>query len=142
MEEKIKKMIERYQCSGCIKGSDISCYKKGNNESIECSKHVEGTKIYPNIGKIFLGLPKGFCQLGTCGETKITIFKSYEHSLSLWRYDMFNIPTWKYLDKHGNTLVRGLCPRINYPFLHIFMENQMAKITCLEITQKDIDEMD
>lgn len=138
MNEKIKAMIEEYQCSGCVVGGNISCYKKGF-EGIGCDKHVAGTRIYPAIGRIFLGLPKGFCRLGLCEETKISIFEKVEDG---WGYNMFNVPTWKHLDKKGNTLVRGLCPRTNYPWIHIFMGDQMEKIDCLEITQKDIDEMD
>ena len=57
-------------------------------------------------------------------------------------YDMFNIPVWKYLDEHGNTLVRGIMPRRNEPFLHIYIGNCIDKINCLEITKQNIDEMD
>lgn len=49
---------------------------------------------------------------------------------------------WKHLSKDGHTFVRGLMPRLNEPFLHIFLENCIDKIDCLEITQEDIDNMD
>lgn len=139
MNEEIKKMVETYQCPGCVCGSDASCYKKG--DGLECKAHVTGTQMMPCIGRIFLGLPKGFCQLGACENTKISIFFSFEDKPG-WDYDKLNIPVWKHLDKNGNTLVRGLCPRINYPFLHIFMGDCREKINCLGITQLDIDEMD
>lgn len=139
MKEEIKKMIETYQCPGCVYGSDVSCYKKG--AGVECSAHMAGTNIRPVIGRIFLGLNKGFCRLGACENTKISIFESFAKKPG-WDYDKFNIPVWKHLDKHGNTLVRGLSPRINYPFLHIFMGDCRTMIDCLEITQEDIDEMD
>jgi hypothetical protein len=127
--ENLKNIIEEYQCPGCVCGCDISCYKKGyDDDSIECSKHV---------GRIFLGMPIGFNRLGMCKETKIHIFEKPS-----WEYGMFNIPVWKFLDKNGNTLLRGLCPRTNYPWIHILIGNHLDKIDCLEITQKDIDGMD
>jgi len=138
MKKEIKKMIEIYQCPGCVCGSDISCYEK--SDGLECEKHVAGTRM-SNVGRFFLGMPKGFCRLGACENTKISIFENFEDKPG-WDYDKFNIPVWKHLDKYGNTLIRGLCPRTNYPFLHIFMGNCLDKIDCLEITQKDIDGMD
>jgi len=57
-------------------------------------------------------------------------------------YDNFNVPCWKHLDKHGNTLVRGLKPRLNMPFLHIYLGDVRDQVECLEITKEDIDNMD
>jgi hypothetical protein len=33
-------------------------------------------------------------------------------------------------------------PRKNEPFLHIYLENCLDKIDCLEITEEDINQMD
>jgi hypothetical protein len=137
MEEYVKKAIETYQCPGCVCGSDISCYIKGYY--LECASHVAGTTI-SGIGRILLGMPTGFCRLGVCGKIELLMHRTKESSE--YTYDMFNIPVWKYLDKHGNTLVRGLSPRINKPWIHIYLENCMNQIDCIEITQKDVDEMD
>jgi hypothetical protein len=136
MENKIKEAIEEYQCSGCVCGSGIECYEKGGGE--ECKKHVIGTLI-SGIGKIFLGMPKGFDRLGVFHTQKICIFSTFSNG---WGYNKFNIPVWKYLDQKGNVLVRGLSPRTNTPFLHIFLCDCLKEIDCLEITNKDIDEMD
>lgn len=136
MEDYIKKAIETYQCPGCGCGSDISCYKKGYY--LECASHVVVTTI-SCIGRVLLGMPKGFDRLGHCDKTKITIFENFEDG---WGYNMYNIPVWKYLDRNGNTLIRGISPRTNYPWIHIFIGNHTAKISCLEITQKNVDEMD
>lgn len=136
MDEKIKNVIEEYQCPGCVCGSNITCYEKG--DSLECKKHVAGTTI-SHIGQIFLGLPKGFNRLGFADRTTISIFESLEDG---WGYDHFNIPVWKHLDKLGNTLVRGICPRINMPWVHIFIGDWTSIIDCIEITQKHLDEMD
>jgi hypothetical protein len=75
---------------------------------------------------------------------KPTIFRSFKDFTETgWKeYNNFNRPVWKHLDKHGNTLVRGLMPRRNEPFLHIFLENCISQIHCLEISKDEIDEMD
>lgn len=138
MEEYIKKAIETYQCPGCVCGSDISCYKKGYY--LECASHVVGT-IISDIGRILLGMPKGFCRLGVCDKIEFFIFdpeEAYDYI-----YNTYNIPVWKYLDRYGNTIVRGLSPRINNSWIHIYLENYIDQIeNCIEITQADVDEMD
>ena len=144
MDKKISSAVERYQCSGCISGSDITCFKANETSGgVGCGKHLSGTTII-GIGKVFLGLPKGFNRLGHLGNMKPVIFISFkEFAESGWKeYNKFNRPVWKYLDEHGNTLVRGLMPRRNEPFLHIFLEDCISQIDCLEITKEDIDEMD
>jgi hypothetical protein len=136
MDEIQKKFIETYQCPGCVCGSDVSCFEVGNQ--LECGKHVAGTRI-SGIGRVFLGMTKGFNLLGSADNLKITGFKRLKDG---WGFDKFNIPVWKFKDDHGNTIVRGLSPRINEPFLHIFMEDCIGYIDCLEITVADMDEMD
>lgn len=133
----VRVAVETYQCPGCVCGHDITCYEKSEG-SIACKKHVAGTIIFPAVGKFFLGLPKGFCRIG---DTKmvIEIFESFE---KFWGYDWLNVPVWKHLDEHGNTLIRGLMPRINEPFLHIFMGDMRDKIDCKKITQKELDKID
>lgn len=139
MKSKLKKAIEEYQCTGCIKGCDISCYEPKEGFGIGCGKHFAGTYI-SSIGKVFLGMPKGFNRLGKSEETKIQIYNSYEECD--WKFDMWNIAIWKHLDKNGNTLVRGIMPRRNEPFIHVFLENCIDKINCFEITEEHINQMD
>lgn len=129
--------IEEYQCPGCVCGSDTECYEKGDN--LECKKHVAGTMAMPHIGKFLLGMPTGFCRTGNIEEFKVYIFENLSKG---WGFDKFNVPVWKHLDKNGNTLVRGISPRINAPFLHVVLGDCMDDIDCLEINQSDIDEMD
>lgn len=139
METKFKLAIEEYQCSGCINGGDISCFKENTNGGIGCGNHYAGTTIY-GVGKIFLGMPKGFNRLGEQEELKPIIYDTFESSN--WKYDMWNIPVWKYLSEEGHTFVRGLMPRRNEPFLHVFLENCIDKINCLEVSRDDVYEMD
>jgi hypothetical protein len=144
MDKKVSVAVERYQCSGCISGSNTSCFKANEDAGgIGCGNHLSGTYI-SGIGKILLGLPKGFNRLGRHEDLKPTIFKSFKDFTETgWKeYNNFNRPVWKHLDKHGNTLVRGLMPRRNEPFLHIFLENCISQIHCVEISKEQIDEMD
>lgn len=82
-------------------------------------------------------MPKGFNRVGPQEKLEINIFPSLGD-----QYNAFNVPTWKHLNANGHTIVRGMMPRRNQTFLHIFLENCIDKINCLEITDNEIDEMD
>ena len=138
MKKTIKSAIEAYQCSGCVCGNDVKCFKPNMNGGIGCGGHNAGTLI-SGIGQIFLGLPKGFNRLGKDSTLKPHIYEKF--SDSDWTYDIFNVPTWKYL-QDGHTFVRGMMPRINSSFIHIFLEDCRDKINCIEITPDVIDRMD
>lgn len=133
-----KEAVKTYQCPGCMKGPYISCYKQ-NTDGIGCASHIAGT-LLPIKGKIFLGLPKGFCRLGFDTEMKPIIYEKYIHKEHA--YDMYNIPVWKHVNKQGHTIVRGMMPRLNQSFIHIYLENCSNKIECLEITNDHINGMD
>ena len=57
-------------------------------------------------------------------------------------YDQFNVPVWKYLNEHGHTLVRGLSPRTNVPFIHVHLYDCMKDVNCMEVSQEMLDGMD
>lgn len=138
MEQKTKNAIEEYQCPGCTRGSSTACYQE--DTSLACKAHSPGT--FTENGVIFLGLPKGFNRLGPIQSKylPIQIYNKYEDG---WLYDdIFNIPVWKHLNELGHTLVRGLSPRSNMPWLHIYLENCLDKVNCVNVTQKEINEMD
>ena len=84
-------------------------------------------------------MPKGFNRCGEFKDLKPYIYETFESSP---KYDMWNIPNWKYLLEGKYTLVRGYMPRRNEPYIDIFLENCIDKINCLEIFQEDIDAMD
>lgn len=132
MEKSIQKAIENYQCCGCV-NSGFTCFEENKNGGIGCGKHRSGT--HTNYGKIFLGLPKGFNRLGPYADLVPTIFQTYED------YDKWNIPVWKHLNEEGHTIVRGIRPRLNMPFIDIFLEDCVSKIDCLEIKEEDIENM-
>jgi hypothetical protein len=139
METLFKKAIEEYQCSGCVSGCDITCFTPNPNGGIGCGNHTAGT-IISSIGKVFLGMPIGFNRLGESTKLKPCIYETFESSA--WKYDMWNIPVWKYLSKEGHTFVRGMMPRRNEPFIHIYLEDCIDKIDCFEILQDDVNGMD
>jgi len=139
MKKSIKSAIEEYQCSGCVSGCNISCFMKNENGGVGCGKHHAGTMI-TGIGSIFLGMPRGFDRLGENRKLKPIIYETFKSSE--WTYNVFNIPVWKYVSKEGHTFVRGIMPRRNEPFIHIFLEDCKDKIDCLEITQSIVEEMD
>lgn len=125
MLSKIKSVIEEYQCPGCTNSHNISCYQKQRNSSA-CSKHSAGTMLSV-LGSIFLGMPKGFNRVGNHKDLKIDIYENFESGEG---YNFLNIPVWKFKDEHGNTLVRGLRPRINDTFIHIYLEDCRKDIDC------------
>lgn len=132
-----KTAVEEYQCTGCVSGPYKTCYKQ-DDSGIGCGNHCAGI-ILAGLGTIFLGLPKGFNRKGTTDKLRINIFKELK---SGWGYNKFNIPVWKYKDEFGNVVVRGMSPRVNYTWIHIFLEDCLEEIDCLEITKKDMEEMD
>ena len=136
MQNNIKEAVENYQCPGCVNGMDTSCYERASL-GVKCCKHVAGTLI-SGIGKIYLGMPIGFNRIGPNEFMNFDIFETFD---SGWGYDLWNIPVWKHLTKDGHVLVRGLSPRTNTTFIHIFLENCIDKIECLEISEEDISNM-
>lgn len=147
MEDKSKKVIDAiklYQEPGSVGDFDENNFLQ-NGTGVEWSDHVAGSFIVPNVGLIYLGMPTGFNRFGRLDikNFKLSIFTDWEQLNQCFKgYDQYNVPCWKYLNENGHTLVRGLSPRINHPFLHIILENCIDKINCLEIKEQDIKEMD
>lgn len=141
----MKKQVDNYQCSGCIKGSSTSdgCYKQRSPNDLSCSSHLSGT-LTSTQGKILLGMPKGFNQLGPWGEMPMNIFANKEAFEKEWgSYNKLNLPVWKYKNSQGHVFVRGMSPRRNCPFLHVFLEDSIFnEINCYEITEEDLESMD
>ena len=136
----ILEAIKTYQVPGSI-GFDENNFEQ-SGVGLEWSGHVAAI-WQTNVGLLFLGMPKGFNRAGFLeNNMKICIFYNMQHHDSVWPYDKYNIPCWKYLDEHGNTIVRGLQPRLNNPFLHVILGDVRDKINCLEITNTDLDSMD
>jgi len=144
-EKKIIEAIKEYQVPGAVSSFDENNFRQDTIGS-EWSDHCPGTFV-PHVGTFFLGMPKGFNRIGARAENsdenlKINIFPDFENfEQKFGGYDKFNVPVWKHTNGKGHTMVRGIRPRINSPFLHIILEDCREKIDCLEITNKDINEM-
>jgi len=74
-------------------------------------------------------MPKGFNRIGQYNKMPLQIFEYYKD----FDYNHLNIPVWKYLNENKHTLVRGISPRINKPFLHVILEDCMDKVNCVDI---------
>ncbi len=131
----MKKWVKEYQCPGCLNFPE-TCYETRSN-NIACKNHVPGT-IQSNVGLLFLGLPKGFCRLGVYRGMQLQFFELFDPHY----YDIYNIPVWKYKNENGHVFVRGLMPRLNQPFLHIYLIDCFDKIDCQIISDDDIANMD
>lgn len=137
---KINKLVKKYQCMGCV-GDNEGCFKK-DTLGIGCEKHCAGTRIIP-LGKILLGITKGFTRYGICEKSQMVIFQDLKQQNQQYSYDKFNIPVWKHLED-TTCFIRGLMPRVNEPFLHIIgdmTKEEFNSINCLEITKEDLEEM-
>ena len=132
-------IIKEYQCPGCLVGEEnYKCFKISKGKSISCDKHIAGTIIFPGIGKIFLGMPKGFNRLGE-QKIKIEIYKTQKNQEIQWGYDKFNVPIWKHQNKKGHIFIRGYQPRLNKGFLHIILKGDFKSINAHEIDINNID---
>jgi hypothetical protein len=131
--------IENYQCSGCVCGGDTKC---GNFvDDTGCEKHVPGTAIL-GLGHILLGMPKGFNKIRE-NKIRIYIFKSFDDANSAFNnFNFLNMPIWKFNDEFNNTLLRIFMPRISTSCIAVILENCIDKIECLEITEKELDQID
>jgi hypothetical protein len=135
-----EELIKEYQCPGCI-GCDK--FEDQGDAGSGCMNHHAATIVYPTVGKIFLGMPKGFDRLGAVERMPLNIFLSYDDMVNQEMIvDDLNVPVWKYLDKNGNTLIRGFRPRINDPFLFVIGGDCRDKFDCLEITEEHLEKMD
>lgn len=134
----MKRLIEKFLCPGCVAGCAPNCesYKEETLSGwYTCGNHHPGTLIL-GLGNIYLGMPKGFNRTGDLRrEGKFVGVYVIPESLQTDDFfNDFNIPVWK-TKEAGHTLIRGLRPRINQPFLMIWeTQNNFEKIQCLEIT--------
>ena len=136
-DKKIPKAVKEYQCPGCING-DI-CFAL-EQSGIGCGKHLSGTTA-SDIGRIFLGLPKGFNRTDMHGDTKVIIFESAKQQDKQWKYNKLNVPVW-YYKKGKVTFVRGLQPRLNMPFIHIILSGEPIVSRAYEITDEFLKKID
>lgn len=135
----IYKMVEEFQCPGCVLGHNTACGKLklqpipglGDGEVARCDSHHAGTMVFPG-GSIFLGMPKGFNKVG------LNMFSGRPEAhkaIRLWPmsvdldgnmkvsakpsdWNKFNVPVWA-MEQDGYLFVRTYCPRTNVNFIDV-----------------------
>ena len=141
-------MVEKFQCTGCVRGSDINCdhFKLEDwDAGFWCSGHLAGI-ILDGPGRVVFGLPKGFDRVGAI---MIDVGKGRKRSTNIrfsldpseLRYDKFNIAVWA-MEEDGYLFVRSICPRLNLTFVDIIKGGRFHEI-CPDVIDvaKFIDEI-
>lgn len=152
MEKKLE-LIKKFQCCGCTCGSDpetcknFKLYELPSENILWCSGHSAGT-ILMGVGKIALGLPKGFNRVGNIANcldydkrtTNIRIHPQEEKSSM--GYNNLNVPVWA-MEYEGDLFVRCFCPRINFTYVDIYEGGKLSEICPNAINVGEfIDEID
>lgn len=130
------KMVEDIQCPGCAAGLNpetCSAFKLktdtdgGEANCFSCGGWCPGTR-QAYIGRIALGLPKGFCRIGMVDlhedSNYIRLFEKTEDT----RYDRFNIPVWA-MEKDGYLYVRVISPRNNWFFVDVIKDGKIEMVS-------------
>lgn len=125
-------MINKFQCPGCINGSSVETCKSYDKYTIDqgvvsCSNWYPGTTLL-GIGKIALGLPKGFNRTGD-SDLKIPYrcyIRLHEKFNRLW-WDKFDIPTWA-IEQDNFLIVRTYQPRLNNTFVDIIQNGKIKDL--------------
>jgi hypothetical protein len=134
--------VKEYQCPGCVL-SPFECFEK-SIYSNGCGKHSPATYI-SSIGKVLLGLPRGFNRFGESSSLMVNIYKDINDFKQQYQddgYNKLNVPVWKYLDDNCNTIVRVYLPRVSVASIHVFLCNELKNIDCIEITDHDLEGWD
>ena len=109
-------MIEKFQCSGCIHGSDIECgtYKPSSVYGHRCEAHVLGT-MFGLGGLVALGLPTGFNKPGPDDKRErnrtLMIIRLWPDGTEI-EWNHLNVPVW-FLETDGDLYVKTFMPRVN-----------------------------
>lgn len=123
----IIQMVEKFQCPGCVCGSDTQCGRFEWNTAM-CVGHVLGT--FASYGHFALGLPRGFCRPGFDGisELKNVIDVRFWHDPTEdMPWDKLNFPVWA-LELDGYLFVRTYAPRINRGTVDIIKGGTLALV--------------
>ncbi len=126
------KMIEQFQCPGCVCGDNTSCSEyKYSEDDRRCMGHVLGTMI--SLGNtIALGLPKGFNKPGINWEHKPLRARN-TIDVRLWPegevfgWDKLNVAVWA-MEADGYLFVRTFAPRVNLSWVDVIESGTLAMV--------------
>lgn len=142
-----EKLVEQFQCSGCVSGSNTSCgvySPKSCNGSVWCESHVLGT--ISMTGNFALGLPKGFCRPGINYEANPPRVRN-KIDIRLWpsgtkpEWDKLNVPVWAMI-KDGFLFVRTFAPRISRSWVGVIEHGTIEMVPNAINVSEFIDEID
>jgi hypothetical protein len=126
----LQRMVEQFQCPGCVCGSDTSCGRFAPNYeggTYACGGHVLGTFVL-GLGHFALGLPKGFNRPGGVNGKE-----HHGMAIRLWaagtqpEWNNFNVPAWA-LEKGGYLFVRTYAPRVNQTWTDVIESGERAAL--------------
>lgn len=120
-----KQMVKKYQCLGCMRGSDTNCgtYKPNDLNGGSCLSHVLGTSEI-GIGLFALGFPKGFNRPGVTWDDSGRLQSQHKMEVRFSDvseptvFDKFNVAVWA-IEYEGDLLVRTYAPRVNRTVLDV-----------------------
>ncbi len=124
--DKVRRLVEKFQCPGCVVGSDTSCGSFAVNErAAACLAHVAGTVGFPG-GTFYLGLPKGFCKVGALPE-------GWTNNIRFWiadtapEWNTCNVAVWA-MEQDGFLFVRTYMPRLNLGYIDVIEGGERARL--------------
>ena len=149
-DNKLKVLVEKFQCPGCVTGSDTTC---GEFAPVPCAtggacrSHVPGT-IVMGVGTIYSGMPKGFNRVGVRETYKpadmtrdyIPLMFYTKDEKPRW-HETFYKPIWA-LVKDGFLFVRTFEPRIGRACIAVIKGGTLQDAPGAQNVATFFDEMD
>lgn len=153
MDTKLK-MIEEFQCSGCVCGSspEQECFKPSETMPkfpfFKCNAHVAGTMSL-GTGSFYLGMPKGFTRVGMRSEAayRRTDEPGAHSNIRLWLkdtdpgWDRLNVAVWA-MEQDGFLFVRTYAPRINDAYIDVIEGGTLDMVPKAINVGEFVDEID
>jgi hypothetical protein len=146
-------MVKKFQCLGCTSGGANTLEECGDiNPSPgtghpascwNCDNHSAGT-FMSGVGKIYLGMPKGFNRVGL---NALTYSQEQHKAIRLWTkapddlWNRLNVPVWA-TEYEGYLLVRTYSPRINMTYLDVVKDGALDMVPDAINVAEFVDEID
>lgn len=135
MANKIQlEMVKEFQCPGCSCGIDPETCKRfdlaseswgfHSNSGFHYCKNWLPSTFFGGIGRVALGLPKGFCRIGVLDFEKVTCYVRLHESPKDIRYNKLNVAVWAMV-QDGYLFVRVFSPRINTTYVDIIKDGSL-----------------
>ena len=129
IDETHGKMIEEFQCPGCVCGHNIECERfllQETNGYFWCDGHVPGTRLLGSRSpRMCIGLPRGFCRFSEKDPR--------EQIMRLWvngsnpKWDNLNIAVWA-MEWNGYLFVRTYMPRVDISVVDVVKNGTLEMI--------------